>query len=113
MWRSGSGGLVLGAEGLVGHRGPEEATELAGDGDGRDGRALAARGQAAVAVVQTDLGVPGARRDGGWHVGSEAGAGRAGGGGAGGPAGEPAGGGRCRPWGVGAGGPGARGGIPG
>src|SRR4051812_50059103 len=103
MWRSGSGGLVLGAEGLVGHRGPEEATELAGDGDGRDGRALAARGEAAVAVVQADLGVPGARRDGGGHVGSEAGGARAGGGGARRPREQPAGGRVCRRWGGGRG----------
>ena len=48
------------ADGLVGHGGPEEAGELAGDGDVDDGRALAVVGEVAVAVVQADLGLPGA-----------------------------------------------------
>ena len=49
------------AQRLVGHGGPEEAGELAGDGGGGDGRALAVVGEVAVAVVQADLGLPGAR----------------------------------------------------
>src|SRR3954463_4943512 len=65
---SGSGGLLV-AEGLVGHGGPEEAGELAGDGDGGDGRALAVVGEGVVAVVQAQLGAPGAGGDFGRHVG--------------------------------------------
>ena len=44
--------------------------ELAGDRDVDDGRALAALGQVVVAVVQADLGVPGARRTGSRAAGS-------------------------------------------
>ena len=41
--------------------GPEEAGELAGDGDGRDGGAFAVFGEVAVAMMQPNLGLPGAR----------------------------------------------------
>src|ERR1700712_1386793 len=47
------------AQRLVGHRGPQEADELAGDRDVRHGRALAVLGEVAVAVVQADLRPPG------------------------------------------------------
>jgi hypothetical protein len=56
----GRGRVVGGAQRLVGHRGPQEAGELAGDGDVGDRRLLAVIDEAAVAVVQADLGLPGA-----------------------------------------------------
>src|SRR5438034_187659 len=60
----GSGGagylLRLLAERLPGHRRPEEAAELAGDGDGGDGGKLALSGEVAVTVVEADLRLPGA-----------------------------------------------------
>ena len=58
--------------GLVGEFGPEEGCELASDRDGHDGRALAALGEVAVAVVQADLGLPGAV-GGVWASGGSAG----------------------------------------
>ena len=59
---SGGGGLL--AQGLLGHSGPQEADEFAGDGDVGHGRALGALlGQDAVAVVEAHLGLPGARGD--------------------------------------------------
>ena len=54
------GGRVGGAQRLVGHRGPEEPDELAGDRDVRDGRALPVVGEVPVAVMQPDLRLPGA-----------------------------------------------------
>ena len=48
------------AERLVGHRGPQEPDELAGDRDVRDGRAFPVVGEVPVAVMQPDLGLPGA-----------------------------------------------------
>ena len=62
MWLAGGllGLLVAGGDRLVGERGPEERCELAGDRDVDDGRALAVLGEVAVAVVQADLGLPGA-----------------------------------------------------
>jgi hypothetical protein len=54
------GGRVGGAEWLVGHRGPEEPDELAGDRDVRDGRAFPVLGEVPVSVMQPDLGLPGA-----------------------------------------------------
>jgi hypothetical protein len=59
---SGGVGLLV-ADGLVGHRRPGKASELARDGDGRDGGALAVGGEVAVAVMQADLRVPGSRGD--------------------------------------------------
>ena len=56
---------------MVGDGGPEEPGELAGDGDGRHGRAFATlEGEVAVAVVQPDLGLPGARVGLGTAVGT-------------------------------------------
>src|SRR5579863_8747767 len=55
--RSGGG---LQDEGLVGDGGPEKPGELAGDGDGRDGGALAVFGEMVVAAVQPGLRLPGA-----------------------------------------------------
>src|SRR5450432_367583 len=54
------GRVVGGAQWLVGHRGPEEPDELAGDRDVRDGRAFPVLGEVAVSVMQPDLGLPGA-----------------------------------------------------
>ena len=54
------GRVVGGAEWLVGHRGPEEPGELAGDRDVRDGRAFPVLGEVPVAVMQPELGLPGA-----------------------------------------------------
>ena len=51
---------VGGAEWLVGHRGPQEPDELAGDRDVRDRRAFPVVGEVPVAVMQPDLGLPGA-----------------------------------------------------
>src|SRR5215216_7555560 len=67
----GSGGKCLLSEWLVGHRGPQEAAQLPGDGDVGDGRALAVACERAVAVVEADLRLPGTRRDGGGDVGRE------------------------------------------
>ena len=53
-------GAVGDAEWLVGHRGPQEPDELAGDRDVRDGRAFPVVGEVSVAVIEPDLGVPGA-----------------------------------------------------
>ena len=53
-------GGVGDAEWLVGHRGPQEPGELAGDRDVRDGPAFPVVGEVSVAVMQPDLGVPGA-----------------------------------------------------
>src|SRR5438093_336582 len=53
------GGHLLGGQGLAGHGGPEEAGELAGDGDVGDGGALAVAGEVAVAVGQAHLGAEG------------------------------------------------------
>jgi hypothetical protein len=66
--QAAAGDLLLIAERLVGHRGPEEARKFAGDGGGRDGRALAVAGEVAVAMVQAELRLPGARRDRGRDV---------------------------------------------
>src|SRR2546421_4198754 len=52
--------LRLLLQGLAGHRCPEEAAELAGDGDGGDVRQLAAVDEVSVTVVETDLRLPGA-----------------------------------------------------
>ena len=57
MW---SGGELLLSWWLVGELGPEEPSELTGDSDGYDGRALALRGEVAVAVKEADLRLPGA-----------------------------------------------------
>src|SRR5207244_1848583 len=62
------GGHLLGGQGLAGHGGPEEAGELAGDGDVGDGGALAVAGEVAVAVVQAHLGAEGAGGDVGRDV---------------------------------------------
>ncbi len=43
--------------------GPDEPEQLAGDGGGRDGLALAVAGAVAVAMMQADLGVPRAGGD--------------------------------------------------
>jgi|SRR5665647_1254297 len=51
---------TISAHGLVGHRRPENAAELAGDGDRGDRRRLATAGQVAMAMVQADLRLPGA-----------------------------------------------------
>src|SRR5919201_1357493 len=69
---SGSGDLlavVVGAERLVGHGGPQEAGELASDGGVGDGGGLVVLGEGAVAVVEADLGAPGAGRGGGGEGG--------------------------------------------
>src|SRR5215211_6991484 len=57
-WLVWSGGKVL-SQRLAGHGGPEEATELARDGDVGDGGALAVLDQGSVAVVEADLCLPG------------------------------------------------------
>ena len=64
-------GGVGGAEWLVGHRGPQKPDELAGDGDVRDGAALAVLGEVPVSVMEPDLGLPGALvgRPGRWRDG--------------------------------------------
>ena len=56
------GGRVVGcgAERLVGHRGPQEPDELARDSDVRDRRAFPVVGEMPVAVIEPDLGLPGA-----------------------------------------------------
>ena len=90
----GSGSLELLAGGLVGQLGPEEGGELAGDGDGHDGRALAAFGELAMACVEADLGLPGAI--GRWRAGR--GAARVGGGSARRLRSAAGGRGGCRPW---------------
>ena len=69
------GGLIGGAEWLVGHRGPQEPDELARDRDVRDGRAFPVVGEVPVAVIQPDLGLPGAlvrRRTAGGEAGGVA-----------------------------------------
>src|SRR6266508_1286783 len=53
--------LRLLVEGLPGHGRPEEAAELAGDGDGGDGGQLSVADEVAVAIVEADLRLPGAR----------------------------------------------------
>ncbi len=67
------GRVVGGAQRLVGQRGPEESGELAGDRDVRDRRAFAVFGEVSVAVMQADLGLPGALvrlSAGGWRRGA-------------------------------------------
>ena len=56
----GLGGLELLLGGLVGHFGPQEAGEFAGDGDGHDGGAFPLLGEVAMAGEEADLRVPGA-----------------------------------------------------
>jgi hypothetical protein len=52
------------AQWLVGHGGPREADEFAGDGElGTVARLPRSPGKDAMAVVEADLGLPGARRD--------------------------------------------------
>ena len=51
---------IGGAERLVGHRGPQEPGELAGNSDVRDRRAFPVVGEVPVAVIKPDLGLPGA-----------------------------------------------------
>ena len=53
---TGGGDLLVVAEGLVRRRGPEEAGELAGGGDGGDGRALGVGAMRAGAVVRAQFG---------------------------------------------------------
>jgi hypothetical protein len=67
-WCLGSGGVLRVAEGLVGHGSPDQAGELAGDGDVGDGGALAVGAEGAVAVVQADLRAVGASGDVGRDV---------------------------------------------
>jgi len=55
----GLDGEELLSGGLLGHLGPEEASEFTGDSDGHDGGALALLGEMAMAVKETDLRVPG------------------------------------------------------
>src|SRR5437868_15480038 len=54
-WLGGEGLLACG---LVGHLGPQECGELAGQGDGHDGRALALLGEVLVSVKGPELRLP-------------------------------------------------------
>jgi hypothetical protein len=54
----GSGRVELLSGGLVGHLGPQEAGEFAGDCDGHDGRAFAVLGEVSVALKEADLRLP-------------------------------------------------------
>src|SRR5208283_2376924 len=72
-WWSGSGCLLSVAKWGVGHCGPDESSELSRDRGCRDGRALAVFRESSVAMMQTNLGLPGARSDLGWDVRAELG----------------------------------------